>query len=72
LLGIRSYSDSLEWHPELGTQIIVIDRENLSNGHTHSSEVWVFASDRLNAEPVCKLGLPSVIPHSFHGTWKPA
>jgi carotenoid cleavage dioxygenase-like enzyme len=72
LLGIRSYSDSLKWHPELGTQIIVIDRENLSNGHTHSSEVWVFASDRLNAEPVCKLGLPSVIPHSFHGTWKPA
>ena len=42
------------------------------DGNTHSSEVWVFASDALNQEPVCKLGLPSVIPHSFHGTWKPA
>lgn len=42
------------------------------DGDTHSSEVWVFASDRLNEEPICKLGLPSVIPHSFHGTWKPA
>ncbi|MDB9308051.1 carotenoid oxygenase family protein [Aphanizomenon sp. CS-733/32] len=42
------------------------------DGNTHSSEVWVFASDRLNEEPLCKLGLPSVIPHSFHGTWKPA
>jgi carotenoid cleavage dioxygenase-like enzyme len=42
------------------------------DGNTHSSEVWVFASDRLNEEPICKLGLPSVIPHSFHGTWKPA
>ena len=42
------------------------------DGNTHSSEVWVFASDALNQEPICKLGLPSVIPHSFHGTWKPA
>ncbi|MFM7407087.1 MAG: carotenoid oxygenase family protein [Cuspidothrix sp.] len=42
------------------------------NGNTHSSEVWIFASNRLNEEPICKLGLPSVIPHSFHGTWKSA
>ena len=42
------------------------------NGNSHSSEVWIFDSDRLDAEPVCKLGLPSVIPHSFHGTWNPA
>lgn len=42
------------------------------DGNTHSSEVWVFTSNRLNQEPICKLGLPSVIPHSFHGTWKPA
>jgi carotenoid cleavage dioxygenase-like enzyme len=41
------------------------------DGNTHSSEVWVFESDRLNEEPVCRLGLPSVIPPSFHGTWKP-
>lgn len=42
------------------------------DGNTHHSEVWVFDSDRLNDEPVCQLQLPSVIPHSFHGTWKPA
>lgn len=40
------------------------------DGNTDSSEVWIFAGDRLNEEPVCKLGLPTVIPHSFHGTWK--
>jgi carotenoid cleavage dioxygenase-like enzyme len=40
------------------------------DGNSDSSEVWVFDSDRLNDEPVCKLELPSVIPHSFHGTWK--
>lgn len=42
------------------------------DGNSHSSEVWVFNSDRIDAEPVCKLQLPSVIPPSFHGTWKPA
>ncbi len=42
------------------------------DGNSDSSEVWVFDADRLDEEPVCKLGLPSVIPHSFHGTWKPA
>jgi carotenoid cleavage dioxygenase-like enzyme len=40
------------------------------DGNSDSSEVWIFDSDRLDAEPVCKLGLPSVIPHSFHGMWK--
>jgi len=42
------------------------------DGNTDTSEVWVFDCDRLDEEPVCRLGLPSVIPHSFHGTWKPA
>ncbi|MBD2385833.1 carotenoid oxygenase family protein [Cylindrospermum sp. FACHB-282] len=42
------------------------------DGNSHSSQVWILDSDRLNEEPVCKLGLPKVIPHSFHGTWKPA
>jgi carotenoid cleavage dioxygenase-like enzyme len=59
--------------------IYVQDSENLEqawiltvvyDGNSHSSEVWVFDSDRLNDEAVCKLELPSVIPHSFHGTWK--
>ena len=54
-------------NPEQGWLLTVV-----YDGNTHSSEVWVFASDRLNEEPICKLRLPSVIPHSFHGTWKPA
>lgn len=42
------------------------------DGNHHRSEVWVYNSDRLDQEPVCKLELPSVIPHSFHGTWHSA
>lgn len=42
------------------------------DGTQDQSEVWVYQSDRLDEEPVCRLALPSVIPHSFHGTWKPA
>ncbi|MBR8837241.1 MAG: carotenoid oxygenase family protein [Stigonema ocellatum SAG 48.90 = DSM 106950] len=53
-------------NPDQGWVITVV-----YDGNSHSSEVWVFDSDHLNDEPVCKLGLPSVIPHSFHGTWKP-
>ncbi|WP_414564565.1 MULTISPECIES: carotenoid oxygenase family protein [unclassified Anabaena] len=40
------------------------------DGNSHSSEVWVFDGDRLDAEPVCKLGLPGVVPPSFHGNWQ--
>jgi len=42
------------------------------DGNTDKSEVWVFDSDRLDESPVCRLGLPSVVPIGFHGTWKPA
>lgn len=42
------------------------------DGNSDTSEVWVFDSNTLDHEPVCRLGLPSVIPHSFHGKWKPA
>ncbi|HIK32025.1 MAG TPA: carotenoid oxygenase family protein [Oscillatoriales cyanobacterium M4454_W2019_049] len=41
------------------------------DGNTDTSEVWVFAGDRLDDEPVCRLGLPQVVPMGFHGTWKP-
>ncbi|WP_036481044.1 carotenoid oxygenase family protein [Myxosarcina sp. GI1] len=40
------------------------------NGNEDSSEVRIYQSDRLTEEPCCRLALPSVIPHSFHGTWK--
>ncbi|HTL89030.1 MAG TPA: carotenoid oxygenase family protein, partial [Leptolyngbya sp.] len=42
------------------------------DGNTDTSEVWIFDSDRLNEQPVCRLALPEVIPLGFHGTWKPA
>ncbi len=54
-------------NPEQGWIITVV-----YDGNSDSSEVWVFDADRLDEEPVCRLTLPSVIPHSFHGTWKPA
>jgi all-trans-8'-apo-beta-carotenal 15,15'-oxygenase len=40
------------------------------DGNDRRSEVWIFDFDRLNEAPVCRLGLPSVIPFSFHGTWR--
>ncbi len=41
------------------------------DGNTDTSEVWIFDSDRLNEQPVCRISLPEVIPLGFHGTWKP-
>ncbi len=40
------------------------------DGENHQSEVWIYDSDRLDDQPVCRLGLPSVVPMGFHGTWK--
>ncbi len=40
------------------------------DGKNHQSEVWIYDCDRLDESPVCRLGLPSVVPMSFHGTWK--
>jgi carotenoid cleavage dioxygenase-like enzyme len=34
------------------------------------SELWIFAADKLDREPVCKLSLPEVIPFGFDGTWQ--
>ncbi len=42
------------------------------DGNSDLSEVRVYQSDRLSEPPICRLAFPSVIPHSFHGTWKPA
>jgi carotenoid cleavage dioxygenase-like enzyme len=47
LAGISSYSDSLEWKPELGTQILVVDSETLSlvsRGETEPWYQWHFAN----------------------------
>lgn len=42
------------------------------DGNSDTSEVRIYGCDRLEDEPICCLGLPSVVPHGFHGTWKPA
>lgn len=42
------------------------------DGNRHCSEVWIYRAEALNDGPVCRLGLPQVIPHSFHGTWQAA
>lgn len=39
------------------------------NGPDHRSELWIYDADRFEAEPVCRLALPEVIPPSFHGVW---
>ncbi|MDJ0897789.1 MAG: carotenoid oxygenase family protein [Xenococcus sp. MO_188.B8] len=39
------------------------------DGNTDSSEVRIYKGDRLNEAPICRLALPSTIPHSFHGKW---
>lgn len=42
------------------------------DGKANTSEVWIFDSEQLQHEPVCRLALPTVVPLSFHGTWQPA
>ena len=41
------------------------------DGAHHQSELWIYDSAHLTEAPICRLGLPSVVPHSFHGTWQP-
>lgn len=56
-------------HPDNGDQgwlcTVVYD------GDRHRSEVWLWDAEHLEEEPICRLGLPQVIPFSFHGTWRP-
>ena len=41
------------------------------DGNSDVSEVWVFDSDALDREPICRLGLPGIVPFGFHRTWNP-
>lgn len=51
--------------PEQGWILTVV-----YDSHHDRSELWIFDSDRLEAEPVCRLALPHIIPIGFHGTWQ--
>jgi all-trans-8'-apo-beta-carotenal 15,15'-oxygenase len=39
------------------------------DGHQHSSEVWIYDGKGLTDAPICRLGLPAIIPPAFHGAW---
>lgn len=50
-LGQKSYSDSLQWQPELGTEILIFDRDDLSlvsRGKTDPWFQWHFANGYVN------------------------
>jgi all-trans-8'-apo-beta-carotenal 15,15'-oxygenase len=40
LFGLASYSESMRWKPELGTQIMVFDREHLTLVSNFTTEPW--------------------------------
>ncbi len=40
LLGFRSYSDALQWQPDQGTQIIVVDRQTLQEVSRYDTDPW--------------------------------
>ena len=40
LLGQKSYSDSMQWKPELGTQIWIVNRHNLSLVSQGETDPW--------------------------------
>ncbi|EAZ94254.1 carotenoid oxygenase family protein [Crocosphaera chwakensis] len=40
------------------------------DGNEHRSELRIYDSEELDKPPLCRLGLPNVIPMGFHGTWK--
>ena len=62
--------------------IVVYDKNNqprwlltaVYDGVNHRSQVWVYdgrSPQHLQGGAIAKLQLPSIIPHSFHGTWSP-
>jgi len=53
LSGLSSYSDALTWKPELGTKILVVDRETLkvvSQGQTDPWYQWHFGHADLDTD----------------------
>ncbi|MFN4857379.1 MAG: carotenoid oxygenase family protein [Pseudanabaena sp.] len=52
-------------NPDKGYIITVV-----FDGDRECSEVWIFDSDRLDDEPICRIALPSIVPMGFHGTWR--
>ncbi len=40
LVRLKSYSDGLEWHPELGTRILITDRDTLEVVNSIEADPW--------------------------------
>jgi all-trans-8'-apo-beta-carotenal 15,15'-oxygenase len=75
---VREASPAENRHLYPSEPIYAVDRHDpdrgwiltvIYDGANHQSEVWIYDCDRLDDAPVCRLGLPSVIPMGFHGTW---
>lgn len=52
-LGLKSYSDSLVWKPELGTEILIFERDNLSLVSRSTTDPWFqwhFANGYVNQD----------------------
>lgn len=58
-------------NPSQGWLIAVVFDGNTDGNADGKSEVWIFDSDRLDENPVCRLALPEIVPMGFHGTWHP-
>ncbi len=53
VLGQKSYGDSLTWKPELGTEILIFDRDNLSLVSRSKTDPWFqwhFANGYVNQD----------------------
>jgi all-trans-8'-apo-beta-carotenal 15,15'-oxygenase len=42
------------------------------DGNHDRSELWIYDAAAIAQGPHCRLALPGVVPHSFHGIWSPA
>jgi all-trans-8'-apo-beta-carotenal 15,15'-oxygenase len=68
-LAPHLYASTPIFAPDLtnphGWVLTVIYDSNL-----HCSQLWIYASNRLDEPPTCILQLPSIVPMGFHGTFR--
>jgi carotenoid cleavage dioxygenase-like enzyme len=60
MFNLKSYSEALEWQPDLGTQLLIIDRENLAviqRGTLPAWFQWHFANGCLMDDQFLRLQL---------------
>lgn len=67
--GIGSYATEPLYVPDPETRDRGWVLTVVYHSSSHSSEVWIYDAHHLSDSPLCRLGLPSVIPMGFHGTF---